>query len=404
MGNDVYANGREVSCKAADGKSICAFPDVCMTPPTPPAGFLPLPYPNTGMASDTTGGSTSVKISGKEVMLKNKSSFKKSTGDEAATRSTPMGLLTHTIKGKVFFSSWSMDVKIEGENVVRHLDMMTHNHMSFPGNSPVWPYCDQQAIALDNPCVNEMKREASACKDYTPHGSKDACAEAGLTAKPGRAYDVEAEMPSGTAENRADALAAADNAAASECLRVRRCSLQPYDPSGCCKAQTPDHMIEASAFFDTGRGKKGSTPLAVVAAPDGKSRYKEGAAPCICAEGPTQNVGTHGFLSTHRATANAKCPEGDLDLAGGGTHRFRKQTYAKAKETAIESMNKAFPFFTCDPACIEHQLDNYHNQCGVDDTSEIKAPVEGKTKAADVEFADANANIRASEILLGLPW
>ena len=37
MGNDVFANGREVSCKKADGKSICAFPDVCFTPPENPA-------------------------------------------------------------------------------------------------------------------------------------------------------------------------------------------------------------------------------------------------------------------------------------------------------------------------------------------------------------------------------
>jgi hypothetical protein len=85
MANDVFANGREVACKAADGKSICAFPDVCMTPPenpaTPPG--VPVPYPNTGFARDTTEGSRTVRISGKEVMLKNKSHFKTSTGDEA---------------------------------------------------------------------------------------------------------------------------------------------------------------------------------------------------------------------------------------------------------------------------------------------------------------------------------
>ena len=79
MSNQVYANMMEVSCKQASGKSICAFPDVCFTPPltpvTPPG--VPIPYPNTGMASDTTDGSSSVKISGQEVMLKNKSYFKK---------------------------------------------------------------------------------------------------------------------------------------------------------------------------------------------------------------------------------------------------------------------------------------------------------------------------------------
>lgn len=143
MGNEVYANGREVSCKAAAGKSICAFPDVCMTPPqtpgTPPG--VPIPYPNTGMASDCTDGSKNVKISGKEVLLKNKSYFKKSTGDEAGC--APLkGVITHKIRGKVYFNTWSMDVKFEGENVVRHLDLTTHNHASMPGSTPPVPHQD----------------------------------------------------------------------------------------------------------------------------------------------------------------------------------------------------------------------------------------------------------------------
>ena len=131
MANDVFANGREISCKAGDGKSICAFPDVCITPPenpaTPPG--VPIPYPNTGMASDTTEGSKSVKISGKEIMLKNKSYFKKSLGDEAGC-AAKKGIITSVHRGKVYFISWSMDVNAEGENVVRHLDMTTHNHSS----------------------------------------------------------------------------------------------------------------------------------------------------------------------------------------------------------------------------------------------------------------------------------
>ena len=134
MSNQVYANSMEVSCKQAAGKSICAFPDVCMTPPqtpgTPPG--VPIPYPNTGLASDCTSGSTSVQISGQEVMLKNKSYFKRSSGDEAG--SAPMkGVITHKNMGKVYFAKWSMDVLIEGENVVRSLDLTTHNHASDPG-------------------------------------------------------------------------------------------------------------------------------------------------------------------------------------------------------------------------------------------------------------------------------
>ena len=103
MASTVFANNREVSCKAADGKTICAFPDVCFTPPenpaTPPG--VPVPYPNTGLASDTTDGSKTVKIGGKEVGLKDKSCFKKSMGDEAGC-AAKKGIITSQNRGKLF--------------------------------------------------------------------------------------------------------------------------------------------------------------------------------------------------------------------------------------------------------------------------------------------------------------
>src|ERR1700733_822223 len=128
MANQVYANNMEVSCKAASGKSICAFPDVCFTPPQTPATppGVPIPYPNTGMASDTTDGSKTVQISGKEVMLKDKSCFKQSTGDEAGS-APKKGVVTSKIKGKVNFCAWSVNVKFESENIPRHLDLTGHN-------------------------------------------------------------------------------------------------------------------------------------------------------------------------------------------------------------------------------------------------------------------------------------
>lgn len=148
MANSVFANGREIACKAGAGKTICAFPDVCMTPPenpaTPPG--IPIPYPNTGMASDTTGGSKNVKISRKEIGLKNKSCFKKSMGDEAGA-TAKKGVVTSKNTGKVYFNAWSMDVKVEGQNVVRHLDLTTNNHASMPGDTPPWPYVDTMAVA-----------------------------------------------------------------------------------------------------------------------------------------------------------------------------------------------------------------------------------------------------------------
>ena len=146
MGCEVYANGMSIACKAADGKTIAAFPDVCFTPPMTPATppGVPIPYPNTAMASDTTDGSKTVEISGKEVMLKNKSVFKTSTGDEAGS-APKKGVVTSQIKGKVNFSCWSMDVKFEGENVPRHLDLTGHNEASEPTNTPPWPYVDSMS-------------------------------------------------------------------------------------------------------------------------------------------------------------------------------------------------------------------------------------------------------------------
>ncbi len=148
MSHNVFANTRAISCKKANGVSICAFPDVCFTPPenVPPTPIgIPIPYPNTGMASDTTNGSKKVKICGQEIGLKNKSYFKKSTGDEAGC-AQKKGIITGKITGKVYFTMWSMDVKVEGENVVRHLDLTTHNHASMPGNTPPWPYTDSMSV------------------------------------------------------------------------------------------------------------------------------------------------------------------------------------------------------------------------------------------------------------------
>lgn len=130
MSKNVYANGMEISAKKDGNKSICAMPDVCLSPPSPPAGPVPIPYPNTAKASDTSDGSKSVKIGRAEIGLKNSSNYKKSMGDEAATKSLGMGVVTHTIQDKMKFAAWSFDVKIEGKNVIRHMDITTHNHMN----------------------------------------------------------------------------------------------------------------------------------------------------------------------------------------------------------------------------------------------------------------------------------
>jgi hypothetical protein len=153
MANNVFANNNELACKAGNGKSICCFPDVCMTPPenpaTPPG--VPVPYPNTGLASDTTNGSRSVLISEKEVMIKDKSCFKKSIGDEAGA-AAKKGVVTSVNRGEVYFASWSMDVKIEGENVDRHLDLTIHNEACNPPNAATMAFVDASAFGASSSC------------------------------------------------------------------------------------------------------------------------------------------------------------------------------------------------------------------------------------------------------------
>jgi hypothetical protein len=96
VGRNVFANGLEVSGKASTNRSIAAMPDVCLSPPGPPAGPLPIPYPNTAFAKDT--------------------------------RSFGMNVVSHNITGPMKFAAWSMDVMVEGANATRFMDLTTHNH------------------------------------------------------------------------------------------------------------------------------------------------------------------------------------------------------------------------------------------------------------------------------------
>jgi len=327
MANEVYANGREISCKAGAGKSICAFPDVCMTPPenpaTPPG--VPIPYPNTGMASDTDGGSKKVKISKKEVMLKDKSSFKKSTGDEAGS-AAKKGVITSVNRGKVYFNAWSMDVKVEGENVVRHLDLTTHNHASQTGQTPPWPFLDAMTVATD-PCANEKAAEQEAC---SKHGGD---------------RDKECGDP--------------------KCKKAQACKLVPYGGTGspnCCPGSTGDHLVEASSFATK---RTGGTPL------KGCGKYDLNRAPTCCVEGGAYSK-DHGFMSALRGEAHMRCPVKDLKLSNGGTLKGKKvTTYGEAKDNGARSVRSVHTH--CDEKCIRAQLDTYDEECKISDDTEIRA-------------------------------
>ena len=124
----VYANGREISGKATPNKTIAAFPDVCMSPPSPPAGPIPLPYPITGVASNTTDGTSSVYVRGKEAGKKNGVKYSKVDGNQPATQSFGAGVISHKITGPLKFAAYSFDVFLEKGGAERFMDMTTQNH------------------------------------------------------------------------------------------------------------------------------------------------------------------------------------------------------------------------------------------------------------------------------------
>jgi hypothetical protein len=126
----VTVNMRTVVHKSSSGVAS-AFPDVCKTPS--PAGPIPIPYPNISKSGDTSKGSKKVKMDGNPIMLKD-SEFRLSTGDEAG--SAGGNVITNKIKGPAQFIMYSFDVKVEGKNVPRQMDIMMHNKSQISGTPP----------------------------------------------------------------------------------------------------------------------------------------------------------------------------------------------------------------------------------------------------------------------------
>lgn len=132
MAASTNVNKRTVVHKSSNGIAT-NFPDVCKTPT--PGGPVPIPYPNIAMSSDTASGSSSVKIDGNPIMLKD-SNFKTSTGDEPGSIG---GVVSGYTKGIAEFINYSFDVKIDGKNVPRLGDMMIQNKKNTPPMPEVQP-------------------------------------------------------------------------------------------------------------------------------------------------------------------------------------------------------------------------------------------------------------------------
>jgi hypothetical protein len=134
----VYINGHEAVHKGCGGMAI-AFPDVCLCPPGPPAGPVPVPLTNIVQAKDMVGGALTVVIQGYPAGHKD-SYFATSTGNEVS-RNTGGGITSHAVQGAAYFASSSRDVVIEGKYAVRDGDLLTQGHKNrMPANCPpsVW--------------------------------------------------------------------------------------------------------------------------------------------------------------------------------------------------------------------------------------------------------------------------
>ncbi|MCC6559328.1 MAG: DUF4150 domain-containing protein [Polyangiaceae bacterium] len=129
----VGVNSRTV-VHAASGGITVVFPDVCLTP-VPSAPPVPIPYPNVAQSSDTAQGASSVKADGNPICHKD-SNFARSSGDEPGTNG---GIISGTFMDKAEFISYSFDVKVEGKNVARALDLMLHPSKNTPPSPVIQP-------------------------------------------------------------------------------------------------------------------------------------------------------------------------------------------------------------------------------------------------------------------------
>ena len=186
-----------------------------------------------------------------------------------------------------------MDVKIEGQNVDRHLDPMLHNEQCNPANTPPMTYVDASAFGTLADCTEDKNKMEAACdgKDPCPgvlnvpkktqREQMDQSPSKRMTAFAPHVDAIAAVDGSRTAKAAAAAEAEAN---ASDCVQASRCYLRPYEPAsgkdGCCPGQTGHHIPPKACFKKSGGGYLGN--------------YSPSSALCACMEGMNQHCGSHG--------------------------------------------------------------------------------------------------------------
>lgn len=125
-GSPVYANSAEVSCKTGSGKAIAAFPDTCFTPPKDPATppGVPVPYPNTSMATDSSKGGEKTKTGDRKTKIEESKPVEKREVEDKANKVTAR-------TGKTTFLQYNFDVKLDGKLCKRRL-VLPNKHPTAP--------------------------------------------------------------------------------------------------------------------------------------------------------------------------------------------------------------------------------------------------------------------------------
>ena len=217
----------------------------------------------------------------------------------------------------MYFISWSMDVKFEGENVVRHLDMTTHNHASPITNTCPWPYRDTISAFGDPPeCTKETQRVRKACKNS------------------GLVYDLKTNKQ-GVWETSYRGVNCTRR-----CKKAMKCILVPKkdDKKKCCRPTTTrHHLIEDNwvkfnpnfPWYKSNREKDGfKQSIAKKNLSPGDRTVED--APCICAD----NI--HKKKGNHTRSHNVQGARAESYLPGGSRSSI-DFTYGEGKKAALET-------------------------------------------------------------------
>ena len=286
---------------------------------------------------------------------------------------------------KVFFGAWSMDVKIEGENAVRHLDITTGNHASPMANAATpFPHIDAMMKAI-RVCYTDGMRAKEACDPWEKDRgcpeeherrieradrARTKAREAAQAA--GRKYPkYGSDYDKANAKLRDEYLAYTQEINRDPCRRALRCILIPYkNMEGMkCPKQTGEHLIESGSFK--------SHP-----------NYKEGEAPTAFTDGPSYHLGEHGLISLDRADFiedwRTKNPGKDWTVGDG----------AELGAKVHHEQNGH-----CNEECTKQQILAGHQKMGLKPTDPIHPPAEASDKsAADRKIMELSRDQLADEL------